>query len=229
MGFFNILETFFFISLAITFVLIMMLVYHFKGRIAVLEDKCDTMFEIMNNIVKEMRTIKTATSVVNPSMMVPNNEAFLFGQPNLGEIFKCFQQQQFSGNYTGEEDEEDEDEDEEDEDDRQYSKIIVSDTEIDEDMPVKIINIDLDNDNSNESMGDLVELEEETFDIDESNEDKIDDSIDESADDEHLDTVNYKKMDISYLRTMVITRGLATDTKKLKKNDLIKLLEESQE
>jgi hypothetical protein len=74
-------------------------------------------------------------------------------------------------------------------------------------------------------MGDLVELEEETFDIDESNEDKID----ESADDEHLDTVNYKKMDISYLRTMVITRGLATDTKKMKKGDLIKLLEDSKE
>jgi len=36
-------------------------------------------------------------------------------------------------------------------------------------------------------------------------------------------------MDISYLKTMVITHGLATDTKKLKKSNLIKLLEDSKE
>ena len=46
--------------------------------------------------------------------------------------------------------------------------------------------------------------------------------IDESADAENElsdlvkknDMIDYKKMDVSYLRTLVITRGLATDTKK---------------
>jgi hypothetical protein len=59
--------------------------------------------------------------------------------------------------------------------------------------------------------------------------------IDESADAENElsdlvkknDMIDYKKMDVSYLRTLVITRGLATDTKKLKKLELISLLEES--
>jgi hypothetical protein len=117
MGFFNILETFFFISLAITFVLIMMLVYHFKGRISVLEQKCDTMFEIMNNVVKEMRTIKMASiSCVNPSMIVPNNETIMFQQRhNLGELFQ--QQQQF--------DDEDDDNDDDDYEDDNNKEIIV--------------------------------------------------------------------------------------------------------
>ena len=51
--------------------------------------------------------------------------------------------------------------------------------------------------------------------------------IDENINKIESTSTDFKKMDISYLRTMVITRGLATDTKKLKKQDLIKLLEQS--
>lgn len=56
---FNLMETFFFISLGITFVLILLLVYHFKQRLTAVEQKSDTMFDIINNIVKEMAVIKT--------------------------------------------------------------------------------------------------------------------------------------------------------------------------
>lgn len=221
MGFFNILETFFFISLAITFVLIMMLVYHFKGRITVLEQKCDTMFDIMNNIVKEMRTIKMNSNVnqFNPSMMIPNNESIMFGQgQNLGEIFKCFNQ------YEEVDEDDEEDDEENDEEIVNYQKIVVSDSEIEDDQPVKIINIDFENENesneSSESIDNLEDLEEENITVDD----------DEQVIDEHLEkSLDLKKMDISYLRTMVITRGLATDTKKMKKGDLIRLLEDSQE
>ena len=58
MGFFNFIETFFFISLGITFVLILLLVYHFKQRICTLEQKGNTMFEIVNGVVKELTNIK---------------------------------------------------------------------------------------------------------------------------------------------------------------------------
>jgi hypothetical protein len=58
MGLFNFIETFFFISLGITFVLILLLVYHFKQRMSTLEQKGDTMFEIINNIVEELTSIK---------------------------------------------------------------------------------------------------------------------------------------------------------------------------
>jgi hypothetical protein len=45
---------------------------------------------------------------------------------------------------------------------------------------------------------------------------------------EKSDIVDYRKMDVSYLRTLVITRGLVSDTKKLKKPDLIRILEEAE-
>jgi hypothetical protein len=240
MGFFNILETFFFISLAITFVLIIMLVYHFKGRICILEQKCDTMFEIMNNIVKELRTIKmSSTNCVNPTMIVPNNETIMFHQRNsLGELFQQFQKDQFN------DDADDEDEDDEYDEDDEPKKIIVSDTEYededqDQEQQVKIINIEFNEDESNasnESVDNLEALEEQHISLED---DDIDVDID--ADTEDVSTVDitvdhsleqsvdYRKMDISYLRTMVITRGLAIDTKKMKKGDLVKLLEDSKE
>lgn len=54
MGVFSIIETFIFFSLAISFVLILLLVYHFKSRMAKLEEKTDTMVGIINDIAKEL-------------------------------------------------------------------------------------------------------------------------------------------------------------------------------
>ena len=65
MGFFSFIETFFFISLIITFVLLVMLIYHFKQRILKLEDKTNTMFEIIDDIVKEMKNINSLGNVHN--------------------------------------------------------------------------------------------------------------------------------------------------------------------
>lgn len=232
MGFFNILETFFFISLAITFVLIIMLVYHFKGRINVLEQKCDTMFDIMNNIVKELRTIKmNCNTQMNCN---PNNETMMFNQDhNLGEIFK-----QFHNNVDIDIDIDDiDDMDDDDENDDieidipddndnlvHFQKIIVSDTEYEQ--PIKIINIDFNSENNLDELNEVDEVDElnEADEVDELNE--ADDEYIDEPNNEDVITLDYKKMDTNNLRTMVISRGLATDTKKLKKNDLIKLLEQ---
>jgi len=58
MGFFNFIESFFFISLAITFVLIMMIIYHFKERINVIEKKNETTIDILNNLAKEVTALR---------------------------------------------------------------------------------------------------------------------------------------------------------------------------
>lgn len=65
MGFFSFIETFFFISLIITFVLLAMLVYHFKQRILKLEDKTNTLVEIVNDIVKEMKSVSNLGNTHN--------------------------------------------------------------------------------------------------------------------------------------------------------------------
>ena len=58
MAFFDFIENFFFISLGITFGLILLLVYHFKQRISSMERKGDTMYELMTNVVKELQIMK---------------------------------------------------------------------------------------------------------------------------------------------------------------------------
>lgn len=60
MAIFNFLENFFFISLAITFGLLLLLVYHFKERMSLVEKKSDTMNEIITNVVKEMKNLRMA-------------------------------------------------------------------------------------------------------------------------------------------------------------------------
>jgi hypothetical protein len=96
-------------------------------------------------------------------------------------------------------------------------KIVVSDNETDDDADetIKVIQVDISEDiadaKESNDLPDLEEIEPE-FETEPDGEETLEQSVD------------YKKMDISYLRTLVLTRGLATDTKKLKKADLVKLL-----
>jgi hypothetical protein len=232
-----------------------MLVYHFKGRITIVEQKCDTMFEIMNNMVKEMRMIKMQLhNRVNHEMMLPNNETIM---SNLAQFTQHNHHLDVIDEHSDECEDEDEDEDEdyedEDEDeDEEYEnnqKIVVSDNDSDDDNhSVKIITIDFENDNDTPSV-EIDNLEEVIEEISEEEIIEDNDELDNfdvvsepititvnkleqsNQDNESLvksETVDYKKLDISYLRTMVITRGLSTDTKKMKKNDLVKLLEQNE-
>lgn len=239
MGFFNILETVFFISLAITFFLIMMLVYHFKTRLINLEQKCDTMFDIMNNMIKEMKNINGR---INTPLQLPS-ESIPLQMPSQGGFPIELLSSLFNGNMNkiNEED----DEDDEDDVEGDIKKIVVSDAELEnDDTEIKVIHVELNEQSiDSDSLPDLEEINtfdetveinmnenkdesivvEETDDVDE--DDDVDDDINEHVQqDDTLEKVDYKKMDISYLRTMVITRGLATTTKGLKKNDLINLL-----
>ena len=69
MAVFNFMETTFVISLGITFVLVLLLIYHFKQRLSIAENKQDTMFEIVNNLAQELNNIKMSLSnaVVSPA------------------------------------------------------------------------------------------------------------------------------------------------------------------
>jgi hypothetical protein len=77
MGLFSFIETFFFISLAITFILILLLVYHFKQRILSLEEKLETMFDIVNSLVKEVTSMRYQPPTFMPSM------SSIYVQPNI--------------------------------------------------------------------------------------------------------------------------------------------------
>ena len=55
---FGFIENFFFISLALVFVLVLLLVYHFKNRITVAEKKSDSMYGLLTAVVKEIKTLR---------------------------------------------------------------------------------------------------------------------------------------------------------------------------
>ena len=114
MGVFNIIETFFFLSLAITFVLILLLVNHFKQRLTMIEQKCDTMFEIINNIVQEMSSMKksfiSTSFPVRPSMyVVPQSKSIPEVLPNMEDTTDKI--------VVSDDDEDEEDEEDEEEED----------------------------------------------------------------------------------------------------------------
>jgi len=275
MSIFNFIETFFFISLGITFVLISLLVYHFRQRIIVLESKNDTMFEIINNIVKEVTNVRNSILYMNPSQMDLMQHANLM-QQHFAENFDDTESRQRpiehyiveqdededdndndndededddndededDDNYEDEddEDEDDEDEDDEDEDNTEPQKIVVS-LEPDE-QPVKIVNVNVNIESTNldiEEINDLAtdeiaSIEEEPIGDIDINADpvivhKILDEIVNNVDseitvEESKSKDVYRNMNTNQLKQLVITKGLSTNPSKLKKNELIQLLE----
>jgi len=291
MGLFNFIETFFFISLGITFVLILLLVYHFKQRMVILEQKGDTMFEIINNVVKELSLMKQAfvqrpVFSQMPTFSVPS---FVHGSQTPVNGFKnqsVLEEEEFDIDEDEDEDEEEDDEEEDDEgddeNDEEDDEEDDEDNEDDEDDKeveiesdnvqyavhddehleklvnneiaietlestnvenVKIINVNLDDHNENEyNESDNNENFEEQSNNDNDNTEvvdfddtepvfvnKLEESIEVNKMEEseiNKDDVNaFKKASLQQLKTLVISKGLATDVGKLKKNDLIRLLE----
>ena len=58
MGVFGFIENFFFISLALVFILVLLLVYHFKNRITVAEKKSENMYGLLTAVVKEIKLLR---------------------------------------------------------------------------------------------------------------------------------------------------------------------------
>lgn len=108
MSSFNFIESFFMLSLGITFVLIVLLVYHFKQRLATMEKKCDTMFDIVQNLVKEMSIVKGTCMMCPQSYML--SPSMDVREVHLGE------DDEQEDDYESDEDEESEEEEQEEQD-----------------------------------------------------------------------------------------------------------------
>ena len=220
------IESFFFLSLGVVFVLLLLLVYHFKQRIANIEQKSDTMFDIVQNLAKELTAIKghlTKPSCVNAVM---NDGGFV----RLEEDEYEEEDEDEEEEDDEDEDEDDDDEDEEEDDDDESVKVI----DISVLAPVDQINENDDSDSISDSEPEIVELKE-----DESNKIKVL-KISESVSVPQYESVSvpqyesvpladvgmsvYKKMTVGQLRTLVISKGLCSDASKFGKNELLKML-----
>jgi len=274
MAFFNFIETFFFISLGITFVLILLLVYHFKQRMTGLEQKCDTMFEIINDVVKELNLLRIQNTMQTPSPGFFQPMRNFMPPFNIDEILNKNSTDAFDGANRDHDDESDEssdvgdsdeDEDEDEDDVHNDEADIVNDFLVEEsdENAVKIINVNqetfteldvdelanVDDEDSEQLDNDEDENEDEDEDIEQEDgevaevpTDDLTESIlvekiepigevetnTDSIDHKESDKDVYKKMSLGALKALVISKGLCSDARTLRKNELLKLLDEAE-
>ena len=201
MSAFGMIESFFFLSLGIVFILIVLLVYHFKQRITTVEHKSDTMFDIVQNLAKELTSLKSR--LVAPTQVG-------VAQRSISEIVM----------EQDESDEEESDEEESDEEESDNDKVKV--IELGE-LPL-VDNIE-ELSSESDTEPDIMELNED--DINKIKVLKISsvESIEVPviAIPENNSDV-FKKMPVSELRTLAISKGLCSDASKLNKLELVKML-----
>ena len=206
MSAFGFMETSFFISLGISFVLILLLVYHFKQRLSVAEGKLDTMFEIINNLAQELSNVKSVIVHNNrPSTPFPHNMVIRPNVPVDSVIMEGGKVEEGEDNSESEYDSDDEDSDDEDSDDE---KIIVSDVDED-DISVDLVSEEYEIANEETANTELV-TDEEPVDVTQ--------DISENVPD-------FLKMNLGDLRSYITEKGWIEDASKMKKAQIIKLIE----
>lgn len=210
------IESFFFISLAVTFVLLVALVYHFRQKFITLDQRVNNVIEIMNTVVKEMQNLKLVQDKYRNNMCcMPVNSNEYINIPadsflqtkNLGTI------QTQNLNFNNEDSESDsgsDDSDSESDDSENYeNKIVVSDDEEEDNLEILDITDISDNHPTEQFSQPVLEelLESEIL----------------PPEITIISNTDYRKMDISQLRSIALEKGI--DGKKMKKNELVKILE----
>jgi hypothetical protein len=236
MGLFSFIETFFFVSLGITFILILLLVYHFRQRFTALEQKCDTMFELINNIVTELNTVRNVQHGFHPEEenIIFHPETMMQHAHHLVRLNSVedeveSDEDEDSDDESGEEessgDESDDEESSDDENDDKSVKIILlenTDNGMLSELPDEMNYM---SDNENESNVEILGLNDaEPFVVEKLEIKHLEKIYNEPSHEEHSDDV-YRKMNIQTLKALVITKGLCSDPSKMKKNELLKMLE----
>lgn len=286
---FSFVEMFFFLSLGITFILILLIVYHFKQRITTMEHKCDTMFDIVQNLAKEVSDIKikahtTVMDMGGGGMFMPHQHIFMQQHhPSMGdgfhmsenpsdnlepvvqELTEAVDTYDYGDDSSGETDCDSDSDNDDDSDsgsdssddilytgeevvieheeykcmmdskgqcqEESFEKIKVAEDEI---LATTIPELDIMEDSQaidhpveeGPRMERQLTLIEDT--PDESNaglEPHLNDSV------ENKDTISttedYKKLSLNELKKLVVSKGIQKDASKLKRQDLLKLLQDA--
>lgn len=213
MGVFNFMETSFIISLGITFVLILLLIYHFKQRLTASESKQDTMFEIINNLAQELNNVKGHVGQLTMMSRPPTPYPFSTANSNIT----------FSHEKVAQNDEPDEESMEEDEyESEDEERIIVSDDD-DDDISVEELSDDEEEDSQNDS------IEVEDVEIQHAEKEEAEETeITEPTEKEEKEQVNFSKMNLGSLKAYIVEKGLVEDASKMKKAQILTLIQEQQ-
>ena len=223
---FQLVDCFFFISLGITFLLLFLMAFHFKTRISTLEKKNNALAEMCTTIVTKISQVKQMVVEQNTMMKpvaVSNNilpNIFIRSPPS--ESSKVIE---ISDEIESESESDEESESESDEEIDDQNKMEKKEDQEDipediqevqeEDIKVEEIEIEIEEPIHLET----INMELELPDTD------LQSEVFSVAINNHDDKNAFKKMSVQMLKTLVISKGLCTDPSKMKKLDLLKMLE----
>lgn len=220
----GLMDTVFFLSLGIAFVLILLLVYHFKQRLSETETKCGTMFEIINGMASEMNTIKGVVSQQQQLLAmrqppvesiqdlgIPVNQLFSqnsqmqeppvvhHGQNVLTSIGEMDSDQDEEEDSDDEDEEDSDDDDEEDSDDEPEMEAVKLNIEFDDSDKIVV------SDNEEEPIEDVTPNVEEI----------VTEEVQEDL----------QKLTLAKLKTLAVEKGLVENASKMKKSELLDLIQ----
>ena len=214
-----------------------------------MENRCDAMFEIINNIVKELnnRNNLVAQSEIPENVLFKPDISY-FEPHEMSKLVVSESEYDTEDEADDESEDEAEDEaddesedeaDDESEDESDDENVILP--EIIEDEPsVRVINLELNEIDSeivtnDENQSDNIDEEDpdihnglDTDSVNNIHVEKLETTLENVVNDAPIvDMDVYRKMNLNALKALVIEKGYASDTTKLKKVDLLKLLESS--
>ena len=248
MTLFSLLESLFFMSLALSFFLIFLMVYHFKKRMDALDRKTETLGDIFKTLLKEIEYVKEMKPVPVVAAAPPQLPTF-FPQQEFHPLEDFFRQMADArqshnpdpldlGIYTDEiihdveilsdavslDDDEDEDEIEiasiveQDEDEIVLNQVV---EELEDDADA----IQPESEEKHDDEKEEIPFFKEYAEYDESiiTEEPLEESV-ITEPDRQLSRRALKKMNVQMLRALALREGLVSDTSKMKKKELIELL-----
>ena len=208
------LNTFFVASILISSILVVVLVYHFRQRLGAMEEKTETLLQIVNNVVQKLNHDENDNGIQNIIPLSNVNSDDYYGE---AEEYRAMEYPNESEKNEDEESQEDDEESQEDDEESQEGE--------DEDEESQ------EGDEEESQEGDDEESQEG-----EVQEEDVEDSDDregevkrqvteeiESLKKEDI-TKEYEKMNVAQLKQMVKDRNLSNAVSKMKKPDLVSLL-----
>ena len=226
-------------SLAVLIILIGLLIYYFKGRVNDLEQKSLKCLELVGDVYKSHLELKqhvaSVASVVSAATQATQATKATIEQIGGSPRIQVHLEELSEDDESSDEDSDDEDSDEESDSVGEFPpQIKMVNVDLTETLEAEEIDIDVDMDidEDTEQNNEIVEITE----TDPIVVNKIEDEdAEETQTSNESSTVNdresYKKMALPALRGFIISKGYQTDSAKLqkmKKNELIDLIMESQ-
>jgi hypothetical protein len=245
----DILSTSFLISLGITLLLVGLIGMYFSQKIMDQDHKLSSMAGVVTSMAEELHFLRSKIQQGIPPTLV--NPIVSSSEIKLIPVSDDDDEDESDDDSEDDEDSDSDDEDSDDEEDREPLEIMSELINISEVPSIKVINMtestfynesieneveelvmDEDDDDDDDDMSESEEEQEnkleDEVEVDESTMDLMNSSMLKSINilSSEDDKIDYKKLSLAKLKDLVFEKGLAKDPSRMKKPELLKLLEQ---